>query len=101
MLWLLDHHLTAPHLKTLHCTALSDSCLPPSPPSTHNLALYRLYGPIPDNFGQLPYLTAVDLSDNVLTGPLPSSVFSLASLKELSLEGNHLTGTLPSSLRCV
>ncbi|KAH0907748.1 hypothetical protein HID58_039575, partial [Brassica napus] len=52
----------------------------------------------PSLFSSLPFLTALDLSDNSLSGLIPPQLGHLKHLQTLSLSGNSLTGPLPSRL---
>jgi len=52
---------------------------------------------VPD-FGPLPSLYFLDLSNNKIRGALPISLLTLSNLKGLTLTNNLLTSTLPSEL---
>ncbi|MEP2237634.1 MAG: hypothetical protein ABJI22_04675, partial [Maribacter sp.] len=52
-------------------------------------------GVIPNEIGDLQWLTQLDLSAGGLTGPLPVSITTLPSLVSLNLWYNDLSGTIP------
>ncbi|KAK6913350.1 Leucine-rich repeat [Dillenia turbinata] len=58
----------------------------------------QIMGSIPDSFGNLMSLVALNLSWNLLQGQIPYSLGQIKTLKYLSLAGNNLTGSVPSSL---
>nr|DAD37734.1 TPA_asm: hypothetical protein HUJ06_008375 [Nelumbo nucifera] len=81
----------------------------------------NLTGVLPEEFGDLPYLTEIDFSRNYVSGSIPASwarcplitisllgnrisgsipaaIGSIKTLEELVLEDNQLGGTLPSEL---
>ncbi|XBJ17769.1 hypothetical protein VPH35_009098 [Triticum aestivum] len=62
-----------------------------------SLVLYgnELYGPVPAELGDLPYLQILDLSSNALNGSLPGSILKCRRLRRLSLGRNNLTGPIP------
>lgn len=53
-----------------------------------------LYGPIPPEIGNFPYLTKLDLSDNALTGTIPAEIGNLVQLTMLNLAFNTLEGPI-------
>uniref|UniRef100_A0A0D9Y9K0 Protein kinase domain-containing protein n=1 Tax=Oryza glumipatula TaxID=40148 RepID=A0A0D9Y9K0_9ORYZ len=55
----------------------------------------ELYGPIPPELGDLPYLQILDLSSNSLNGTLPPAILRCRRLRSLALGWNNLTGALP------
>ncbi|XP_050223385.1 leucine-rich repeat receptor-like serine/threonine-protein kinase RGI4 [Mercurialis annua] len=56
----------------------------------------NLTGSIPKQIAEeLPQLTYLDLSDNVITGEIPSEICGLLRLQELYLNSNQLTGSIP------
>ncbi|KAL5229130.1 hypothetical protein ABZP36_017395 [Zizania latifolia] len=63
-----------------------------------SLVLYgnELYGVIPPELGDLPYLQILDLSSNSLNGTLPGAILKCRRLRALALGRNNLTGPLPS-----
>ncbi|XP_044972465.1 receptor protein kinase-like protein ZAR1 [Hordeum vulgare subsp. vulgare] len=65
-----------------------------------SLVLYgnELYGPVPAELGDLPYLQILDLSSNSLNGSLPGSILKCRRLRRLSLGRNNLTGPIPPGL---
>ncbi|GMY28322.1 MDIS1-interacting receptor like kinase 2-like [Fagus crenata] len=46
----------------------------------------------------LPYLTTLDISDNLFSPSIPDSLSNLTRLRRLSLSRNSLTGQIPNSL---
>ncbi|KAK8633939.1 hypothetical protein V6N13_014770 [Hibiscus sabdariffa] len=58
----------------------------------------NLEGPIPDYWGNMPFLEIVDLSSNSLNSTMPNSLYSLDHLQSLDLSNNMLQGRLPTSL---
>uniref|UniRef100_A0ACD5VMF7 Uncharacterized protein n=1 Tax=Avena sativa TaxID=4498 RepID=A0ACD5VMF7_AVESA len=62
-----------------------------------SLVLYdnELFGPVPTELGDLPYLQILDLSANSFNGPLPGSILKCRRLRTLALGRNNLTGQLP------
>lgn len=69
-----------------------------------NLVNNRLKGVLPEEIGDLNYLTWFNLSTdaspdhNVITGPLPESIGNLINLHYLSLMQNRISGKIPSSI---
>ena len=55
-------------------------------------------GPVPPEFGSLPWLDELNLSDNRLTGPIPPELGNLHTLSRLSMLGNQLSGPIPPEL---
>ncbi|KAK9928915.1 hypothetical protein M0R45_026031 [Rubus argutus] len=53
---------------------------------------------IPEELGDLPYLSIIDLSSNKLHGPIPAALGSLIKLKSMDLSNNQLTGSIPVTL---
>ena len=60
-----------------------------------------LSGSIPAEFGNLLWLTHLDLSGNSLTGEIPAALSNLTRLQVLKLSGNSLTGCIPVMLKDV
>ncbi|XP_049396378.1 probable LRR receptor-like serine/threonine-protein kinase At1g53420 isoform X1 [Solanum stenotomum] len=58
----------------------------------------RIEGGIPQNIGNLKYLTTLNLDRNKLNGPIPESFKDLTRLTHISLCDNSLNGTIPLSL---
>ncbi|KAK6928099.1 Leucine-rich repeat [Dillenia turbinata] len=58
----------------------------------------QIMGSIPDSFGNMVSLVALNLSWNLLQGQIPYSLGQIKTLKYLSLAGNNLTGSIPSNL---
>ncbi|KAL3341050.1 hypothetical protein AABB24_025555 [Solanum stoloniferum] len=58
----------------------------------------RIEGWIPENIGNLKYLTTLNLDGNKLGGPIPESFKNLARLTHISLCDNALNGDIPSFL---
>ena len=58
----------------------------------------HLAGSLPELLGIKPYLTTIDLANNVLSamGTFQTGMFT--SLSDLILSGNQLTGSIPVSL---
>ncbi|KAL6608035.1 hypothetical protein ACP70R_041098 [Stipagrostis hirtigluma subsp. patula] len=67
-------------------------------PALQSLVLYGngLYGPLPDELGDLAFLQILDLSSNALNGSLPASILKCRRLRALALARNNLTGPLPA-----
>ncbi|KAG8051816.1 hypothetical protein GUJ93_ZPchr0001g29944 [Zizania palustris] len=63
-----------------------------------SLVLYgnEIYGVIPPDLGDLPYLQIIDLSSNSLNGTFPGAILKCRRLRALALGRNNLTGPLPS-----
>lgn len=55
----------------------------------------HLSGNIPDEIGNLPYLTSIDLSDNQITGDVPKALGKLYLLEILILDENKMKGEVP------
>ncbi|KQK04494.1 receptor protein kinase-like protein ZAR1 [Brachypodium distachyon] len=55
----------------------------------------QLYGLVPRELGDLPYLQILDLSSNSLNGSLPGSILKCRRLRTLALGHNNLRGPLP------
>ncbi|KAJ4843997.1 hypothetical protein Tsubulata_036717, partial [Turnera subulata] len=53
-------------------------------------------GPIPESFGNLIGMEALDLSSNKPSGPIPKSLEKLQYLKDLDLSSNRFRGEIPS-----
>lgn len=62
------------------------------------LSSYNLNGTLPDNIGNLTYLSTVDLSNNSLKGTIPNSIGSWTTLSYFHCGSNQFTGRLPPSL---
>jgi hypothetical protein len=58
----------------------------------------NLSGRIPLSFGNLSFISNLNLEHNQITGIIPSSFRSLDSLTNLNLGNNQLSGRIPSSL---
>ncbi|KAI8015600.1 Receptor-like protein 33 [Camellia lanceoleosa] len=63
-----------------------------------DFSMNSFQGEIPDTFGTLKYLYALNLSHNVLTGHIPSSLGNLTQLESLDLSMNKLSGSIPEQL---
>ncbi len=57
-----------------------------------------LTGGIPEELGNLPHLTVLQISGFSEPGSIPSGLFSLSRLRILALWGNQLTGEIPGEL---
>ncbi|XP_042490846.1 systemin receptor SR160-like [Macadamia integrifolia] len=62
-----------------------------------NLGHNNLSGPIPQEMGSLKNVGVLDLSHNKLDGSIPTSLSSLSLLSELDLSYNNLSGVIPES----
>jgi hypothetical protein len=58
----------------------------------------KIYGPLPENIGELRDLKVLNLDNNQMSGQLPESLFSLTNLTSLSLVRNRFNGTLSDSI---
>ena len=59
----------------------------------------HIEGTIPTTFGNLTYLTVLDLDENGLTGTIPEELYSSTSfLQQLDLDSNFLTGTISENV---
>ncbi|XP_027771337.1 probable LRR receptor-like serine/threonine-protein kinase At1g53440 isoform X5 [Solanum pennellii] len=65
--------------------------------TTLNLDGNKLRGPIPDSFENLTRLTHISLCKNMFDGIIPPNLKSLESLEILQLQNNEFVGALPSS----
>ncbi|KAK9664579.1 hypothetical protein RND81_14G053100 [Saponaria officinalis] len=60
---------------------------------------WGLSGTLPAEFGDLPFLSFLSLSDEPnVTGPIPQSYSKLSNLQKLELNSNSLSGPIPSFL---
>ena len=57
-----------------------------------------LWGTIPPELGNLPYLEFLNLRSNELRGEVPAELANLGNLETLGLENNKLQGEVPSGL---
>ncbi|WOK93173.1 hypothetical protein Cni_G01866 [Canna indica] len=64
--------------------------------TTINFQKMGLNGTISPDFGSIPSLRRLLLSNNNLTGTIPSTLTSLPSLEELDVSNNSLWGQVPS-----
>ncbi|KAF3435980.1 hypothetical protein FNV43_RR23072 [Rhamnella rubrinervis] len=55
-------------------------------------------GPLPNSFGNMPFLEYINLKDNKIEGEIPKSLGTLCNLKTLELSSNKLSGTLDNLL---
>jgi hypothetical protein len=60
--------------------------------------LNNLSGPFPWGFGNLTYLTWIELGQNSLSGELPSDVCKRGNLQMFDVSYNMFTGPTPRSL---
>ncbi len=58
----------------------------------------NLAGIIPNQIGDLQWLTILDLAIGELTGPIPLSITTLTDLHTLNLFSHNLSGTIPPSI---
>ena len=63
-----------------------------------DLSQNGLWGTIPPELGNLPYLELLSLHSNELRGEVPRELANLANLEILGLENNKLQGGVPSGL---
>ncbi|CAN1312416.1 Probable LRR receptor-like serine/threonine-protein kinase At1g74360 [Linum perenne] len=63
-----------------------------------DLSFNRLTGSIPSSLGELKYLLWLMLANNTLSGRIPSELGRCNSLLWLNLSNNRLSGTIPSQL---
>jgi hypothetical protein len=65
-----------------------------------NLSFYgnNLTGSIPDEIGNLPYLTYLNFGNNNLEGPLPQSLKNLTKLYAFAISQCKINGPFPSEL---
>ncbi|CAL5346388.1 unnamed protein product [Camellia sinensis] len=61
------------------------------------IAVSRVVGSIPEEFGKLPKMETLYLQNNNLMGSIPSTIFNISTLQEVALLQNQLSGKLPSS----
>lgn len=61
------------------------------------ISLYtnNLVGTIPNDLGDLIYLTSIGFNNNTLSGNIPTNLSNCINLKELSVANNQLTGNIP------
>ncbi|KAJ0928040.1 putative protein kinase RLK-Pelle-LRR-XII-1 family [Helianthus annuus] len=57
-----------------------------------------LTGTIPNEFGKMEMVQAVDLSNNNLTGGIPVTFQNCRNLQSLDLSGNQLSGSVPDEI---
>ncbi|KAF8392120.1 hypothetical protein HHK36_022462 [Tetracentron sinense] len=95
-LYLSDNQIRGRLLNSLKLPYGSDANLRCSKLTSLVLANNLLWGPIPENIGEImPRLTELDLSGNFLNGSIPSSIGILKDLEALILSDNCLAGELP------
>lgn len=58
----------------------------------------NLNGMIPEEIGDLRYLTSLSMSNNDLFGNIPSTITALGELSSLVLWGNSLSGSIPEDI---
>ncbi|CAN1795704.1 Probable LRR receptor-like serine/threonine-protein kinase At1g74360 [Linum perenne] len=63
-----------------------------------DLSFNRLTGSIPSSLGELKYLLWLMLANNTLSGRIPSELGRCNSLLWLNLSNNRLSGTIPSQI---
>lgn len=61
-----------------------------------DISVQMLQGPIPPDIDDLCLLTKFDISDNEFDGALPASIAGLENLQELDVSNNLFEGTYPS-----
>nr|DAD37730.1 TPA_asm: hypothetical protein HUJ06_008371 [Nelumbo nucifera] len=57
----------------------------------------NLTGVLPDEFGDLPYLTEIDFSRNYVNGSIPAS-WARCPLNTISLLANRISGSIPAAI---
>eukprot|EP00977_Amphora_coffeiformis_P030219 scaffold45543_cov183-Amphora_coffeaeformis.AAC.2 len=72
----------------------------PTPKNGHIISFLSVYGnqmtgDLPENLGDLEWLTHLDLSQNKFTGPIPDSINSCTNLIYLYLGDNDFDGVFP------
>jgi photosystem II stability/assembly factor-like uncharacterized protein len=67
--------------------------------SSVNLDSDNLFGPIPDDIGNLSELKSLTLSYNNIFSPIPASIGQLTELRSLSLQNSNFNGELPASFQ--
>ncbi|CAN6165566.1 unnamed protein product [Urochloa humidicola] len=58
----------------------------------------EIRGSIPDEIGNMPSLSFLQLYNTSITGTIPSSLGNLSRLTVLTLGGNHLQGSIPAGI---
>lgn len=58
----------------------------------------QLTGTIPPEFGDLPYLSWFDVSQNYIYGTIPSSFGNCLTLEDFRISDNYIYGTVPDGL---
>jgi len=58
----------------------------------------NLSGILPDEIGDLQWLTSLDLAIGTITGPIPLSITTLTDLVNLNLFSNDFTGPIPDNI---
>ncbi|XP_043814035.1 receptor-like protein EIX2 [Manihot esculenta] len=66
--------------------------------SFFSLANNQISGEIPTSIGELQVASVIDLSRNTLTGSIPKSIGNCLYLEVLDLQNNNLSGKIPRSL---
>ncbi|RLM57833.1 putative LRR receptor-like serine/threonine-protein kinase [Panicum miliaceum] len=67
-------------------------------PDIGQLTRLRLQGQIPESFGNLTSLKALNLNYNNLSGTVPPALYNISSLAFLGLGANQLVGRLPTDI---
>ncbi|GMI70976.1 hypothetical protein like AT5G06940 [Hibiscus trionum] len=83
-----------------HCNWTGITCIPT--PSLYvssiDLQSLNLSGEIPSSICELPYLSHLNLADNLFNQPIPLHLSQCSSLETLNLSNNLIWGTIPDQI---
>ncbi|KAG6694113.1 hypothetical protein I3842_09G034000 [Carya illinoinensis] len=91
--------VTSLNLQSLNLSGEISSSICELPYLSHlNLADNVFNKPIPLHLSECNTLETLNLSNNLIWGPIPSQISQFGSLKVLDLSGNHVEGKIPESM---